>query len=79
MLGFATQQRLPREVRLRRRYAEGLEHAGCACSPRAVSGYGLLPVRRLLTDGAGPLYEGVPGQLQRQALAALVALEPTVR
>lgn len=44
--------------------------------PRAVTDYGLLQVRRLLTDGSGPLYVGVPGQLQLQALAALVALEP---
>lgn len=112
MLGFATAQRLPREIRLRRRYAEGLEQAveragrggspfsaavpvsreagGAARAalldlaerlrqPRPVTGYGLLQVRRLLTDGAGPLYTGAPGQLQLQALAALVALEPIAR
>ena len=42
--------------------------------PRPVTGEGLAAVRRLLTDGAGPLYYGPPGELRRVAQATLAAL-----
>jgi hypothetical protein len=43
--------------------------------PGAVRAEGLELVRRLLTDGAGPLYYGPPGALCEAALAALRALD----
>jgi hypothetical protein len=43
--------------------------------PRSVSSDGLALVRRLLCDGAGPLYYAGPGELRRAAVTALQALE----
>jgi hypothetical protein len=42
--------------------------------PRPVAVDGLERVGRLLTDGAGPLYYGRPGELRAAARAALDAL-----
>jgi hypothetical protein len=43
--------------------------------PRGVHPDGLALVRRLLCDGAGPLYYGGPGELRHAAITALQALE----
>jgi hypothetical protein len=43
--------------------------------PRSVHHDGLALVRRLLCDGAGPLYYGAPGELRQAAITALQALE----
>ena len=68
-------RRMPKAQRRRRRYAEGLEQAVARASrPRPVAGEGLATVKRLLTDGAGPLYYGPSGELRRAAQAALDAL-----
>jgi hypothetical protein len=43
--------------------------------PRPVRPEGLALVRRLLTDGGGPLFYGAPGDLRTAAAAALEALD----
>jgi hypothetical protein len=47
--------------------------------PRPVRPEGLTAVRRLLTDGAGPLYYGRPGDLRVTAMLILAALDGDVR
>jgi hypothetical protein len=47
--------------------------------PRPVHPEGVAQVRRLLTDGAGPLYYGYPGDLRAATLLALLALDGDVR
>jgi hypothetical protein len=43
--------------------------------PRPVRPEGVARVRRLLTDGGGPLYDGSPGELRAAAMLALSALD----
>ena len=47
--------------------------------PRPVRPEGLTQVRRLLTDGAGPLYYGHPGDLRGRSMLILLALDGDVR
>jgi hypothetical protein len=46
--------------------------------PRPVCPEGVARVRRLLTDGGGPLYYGAPGELRAAAILALSALDGDV-
>jgi hypothetical protein len=47
--------------------------------PRPVRPEGVAQVRRLLTDGAGPMYYGHPGDLRTTAMLILLALDGDVR
>jgi hypothetical protein len=47
--------------------------------PRPVSDEGVAQVRRLLTDGAGPMYYARPGDLRATAMLILLALDGDVR
>jgi hypothetical protein len=47
--------------------------------PRPVQPEGMVQVQRLLTDGAGPMYHGYPGDLRTTAMLILLALDGDVR